>query len=267
MTEKLYYKDAYISEFIATVLSVTAVEGGIDIVLDKTAFFPEEGGQSSDTGYIGDAMVTQVYECDGVVHHITNKTLSLGETKCSVDFADRFEKMQCHTAEHILCGIIHRLFGLDNVGFHLGADEVTFDVNGVLDRAQLDKVEEMANNVVFSNLQIKTLFPMAEELSSIDYRDTTTRNAINDVLTQASQNYYKDSAQILRRNHRIFSQIPRFNKVVIMGLSCGSQDEIYVEEIIKYASAIDFYYYGDDAKENFDAILGNSNVIVKYYKW
>ena len=170
MTEKLYYKDAYISEFIATVLSVTAVEGGIDIVLDKTAFFPEEGGQSSDTGYIGDAMVTQVYECDGVVHHITNKTLSLGETKCSVDFADRFEKMQCHTAEHILCGIIHRLFGLDNVGFHLGADEVTFDVNGVLDRAQLDKVEEMANNVVFSNLQIKTLFPMAEELSSIDYR-------------------------------------------------------------------------------------------------
>ena len=52
-----------------------------------------------------------------------------------------------------------------------------------------------------------------------------------------------------------------------MGLSCGSQDEIYVEEIIKYASAIDFYYYGDDAKENFDAILGNSNVIVKYYKW
>lgn len=100
-----------------------------------------------------------------------------------------------------------------------------------------------------------------------DYRDTTTRNTINNVLIQASQNYYKDSVRILRRNHRIFSQIPRFSKVVIMGLSCGLQDEIYVEEIINYASVIDFYYYDDDAKENFDAILGNSNVIVRYYKW
>ena len=110
------------------------------------------------------------------------------------------------------------------------------------------------------------LYSVIEDEDS-DYRDTTTRNAINDVLAQASQNYYKDSAQILRRNHRIFSQIPRFNKVVIMGLSCGSQDEIYVEEIIKYASSIDFYYYGDDAKENFDNILGNSNMTVRYYKW
>lgn len=100
-----------------------------------------------------------------------------------------------------------------------------------------------------------------------DYRDTTAKNAINDVLTQASQNYYKDSVQILRKNRRIFSQISHFNKVVIMGLSCGPQDEIYVEEIIKYASAIDFYYYDNDAKENFDAIPGSSDMIVRYYKW
>ena len=110
------------------------------------------------------------------------------------------------------------------------------------------------------------LYNVIEDEDS-DYRDTTTRNAINDVLTQASQNYYKDSVQILRRNRRIFSQIPRFNKVVIMGLSCGSQDEIYVEEIIKYASVIDFYYYGDDAKENFNNILGDSNISVRYHKW
>lgn len=110
------------------------------------------------------------------------------------------------------------------------------------------------------------LYNVIEDEDS-DYRDTTTRNAINDVLTQASQNYYKDSAQILHRNRRIFSQIPRFDKVVIMGLSCGQQDEIYVEEIIKYASVIDFYYYDEEAKENFDAILGNSNIKLRYYKW
>ena len=110
------------------------------------------------------------------------------------------------------------------------------------------------------------LYNVIEDEDS-DYRDTTTRNAINDILTQASQNYYKDSVQILRRNCRIFSQISRFNKVVIMGLSCGLQDEMYVEEIIRYASTIDFYYYDDDAKENFDDILDNYNVTVNYYKW
>jgi alanyl-tRNA synthetase len=78
--------------------------------------------------------------------------------------------MQCHTAEHILCGIIHRLYGLDNVGFHLGDDEVTFDVNGVLTREELDRVEVIANNAVFSNWPIETLFPSTEELSQIEYR-------------------------------------------------------------------------------------------------
>ena len=110
------------------------------------------------------------------------------------------------------------------------------------------------------------LYSVIEDEDS-DYRDTTTRNAINDVLAQASQNYYKDSVRILQRNSRIFSQISRFNKVVIMGLSCGLQDEMYVEEIIRYASTIDFYYYDDDAKENFDDILDNYNVTVNYYKW
>ena len=170
MTEKLYYKNAYIKDFSACVLSVTEANDGYDVVLDKTAFFPEEGGQSSDTGKIGDANVSYVYECDGIVHHITDRFLEVGSYECQVDFEERFEKMQCHTAEHILCGIIHRLFGLDNVGFHLGADEVTFDVNGVLTREDLDKVEELANNSVFSNLSVNTYFPTAEELSSIEYR-------------------------------------------------------------------------------------------------
>lgn len=170
MTEKLYYKDVYIKDFSATVLSVTKTDKGFDTVLDKTAFFPEEGGQSSDTGRIGDAVVSYVYEMDGVVHHLTDIELPIGEYNCSIDFDARFEKMQCHTAEHILCGIIHRLYGLDNVGFHLGDDEVTFDVNGQLDRSQLNKVEDFANNVVFSNLMVESIFPTSDELKDIQYR-------------------------------------------------------------------------------------------------
>lgn len=170
MTKKLYYENAYIRSFVARVLEVTSTDEGYDVVLDETAFFPEEGGQSSDTGYIGEARVSYVYERDGIVHHLTDKEPSLGEKQCALDFDDRFEKMQCHTAEHILCGIIHRLFGLDNVGFHLGDDEVTFDVNGVLDREQLNKVEILANEAVFSNLKIDTIFPTPDELSKIEYR-------------------------------------------------------------------------------------------------
>lgn len=170
MTEKLYYENAYIRSFAANVVEVSPTDKGYDVILDKTAFFPEEGGQSSDTGYIGDARVSYVYERDGIVHHLTDREPPLGEANCSLDFEDRFEKMQCHTAEHILCGIIHRLFGLDNVGFHLGDDEVTFDVNGVLDREQLNKVEILANEAVFANLKIDTIFPTPDELSEIEYR-------------------------------------------------------------------------------------------------
>ena len=169
-TEKLYYENAYTSDFYASVISTQSIDGGYDVILDKTAFFPEEGGQSADTGYIAESRVLNVYEKDGVIHHITDTEPTLGEHWCSVDFDSRFEKMQCHTAEHILCGIIQSLFGFDNVGFHLGDDEVTFDVSGVLDREQLDRVEEMANEVVFSNIQVEAFFPPERRLPYIKYR-------------------------------------------------------------------------------------------------
>ena len=170
MTEKLYYQDAYIKEFDARVLSATPTDGGFEIILDRTAFFPEEGGQSADTGYIGNARVITSYERGGDVVHLTDKSPDSDTVRCTLDFADRYEKMQCHTAEHILCGIIHRLFGLENVGFHLGADVVTFDVSAPLTRAELDRVEELANEAVFANHEITTLFPTPDELSGMQYR-------------------------------------------------------------------------------------------------
>lgn len=170
MTEKLYYKDAYIREFTATVISSTECDGGYDTVLDRTAFFPEEGGQSCDRGIIGAASVSYVYERDGVVHHITDEPLTLGKVSCALDFESRFDKMQCHTAEHILCGIIHRRHGLENVGFHIGDDEVTFDVSSPLSREELLAVEDIANEVVFRNLEVETFFPTPEELPTLNYR-------------------------------------------------------------------------------------------------
>lgn len=171
MTKKIYYADAYIKEFDSEILSVKeTADGSFDVVLSSTAFFPEEGGQSSDTGFIGTSRVLHAYEENLTVHHITDTHPGEGKVHCALDFEDRFDKMQCHSAEHVLCGIIHRLFGLENVGFHLGSDEVTFDVNGVLTREELDRVEDLANEAVFANIPIETSFPAPSELPSLTYR-------------------------------------------------------------------------------------------------
>lgn len=171
MTKKLYYIDAYIKEFEATVVDSFALNGKYAVILDSTAFFPEEGGQSADTGFIGDAKVLDVRENGGIIHHFVDKPLDNGaKYNCKIDFTDRFEKMQCHTAEHIISGAIKRLYGFDNVGFHLGATDVTMDINGYLTREQLDEIELIANQAVFDNVPIKTYFPSGEELSVLEYR-------------------------------------------------------------------------------------------------
>ena len=170
MTTKLYYSDAYIKEFEAEVVSTVESKNGYITVLDRTAFFPEEGGQSSDKGCIGEARVIDVYEKDGVVYHITDREVPIGKVQCKLDFEERFEKMQLHTAEHIICGVIHKLYGYDNVGFHLGEDIVTFDINGVLSRDELNNVETLTNEAVFSNIKVECYFPKREDLEKIEYR-------------------------------------------------------------------------------------------------
>ncbi len=171
MTEKLYYKDAYISEFLAKVISCESAGDIYDVVLDKTAFFPEEGGQYSDKGFIAGISVVDVKEIEGIIHHYVNEPVSVGDNAlCKIDFDERYEKMQCHTGEHILSGIIHSLYGLDNVGFHLGADDVTMDVSAPLTRAELDKVEILANEVIYKNIEVISYFPDSAESGSIEYR-------------------------------------------------------------------------------------------------
>ncbi len=171
MTEKLYYKDAYIKEFDATVLSCEADGGSYYVVLDKTAFFPEEGGQTADTGKLGHANVLDVREQFGIIYHKVDKALEAGKSVHGIlDFDERFSKMQCHSAEHILSGYFKSIYGLDNVGFHLGSTDVTMDINGTLTREELDRVETLANEAVFENLPVLTYFPSNDELSALEYR-------------------------------------------------------------------------------------------------
>lgn len=170
MTEKLYDKDSHLKEFTGTVLSCKKTGEKYAVTLNRTAFFPEGGGQQSDRGYIGDAYISDVQIKNGEILHFADKPLSVGQAyDCKLDFDFRFRNMQNHSGEHIISGIVHRLYGFNNVGFHLGA-EMTMDFDGELTRRQLDEIEDLANKAVYENLPVKAYYPTDEELKSLDYR-------------------------------------------------------------------------------------------------
>lgn len=170
-TEKLYDADAYCRDFTARVLACTPCERGYDIVLDRTAFFPTEGGQYADHGTLGTASITDVQITDDILHHISDQPLAVGrETEGHIFFEERFEKMQCHTAEHIVSGLLFSRFGAHNRGFHLGERDVTLDVDIPLSRAELDETETLACEAVFCNLPVIARYPSARELAGMQYR-------------------------------------------------------------------------------------------------
>ncbi len=171
MTQRLYEDDSFCREFTAQVLSCTAVDAGYAVTLDRSAFFPEGGGQAADGGTLGGVAVLDVQLVDGAIVHTLPSPLSVGDTVSGVlDWDTRFMRMQKHTGEHIVCGIIHQLYGYDNVGFHLGSEDVTLDLNGELTREQLDDVEERANRIVAADVAVTAEYPAADVLAVLDYR-------------------------------------------------------------------------------------------------
>ena len=170
-TERLYYSDSYTKEFSALVISCEKLEKGFKVVLDKTAFFPEGGGQKADTGFIGEARVSDVQEAEDVIYHFVDKELEVSsEYICKLDWEQRFLRMQSHSGEHIVSGVVHSLFGFDNVGFHMEEDYVTVDFSGELTREQLDEVEEKTNRYIYDNIEIECFFPSEYEIENLDYR-------------------------------------------------------------------------------------------------
>lgn len=171
-TIRLFDKDSYIEEFQGTVLSSEKCGEDLwQIVLDQTAFFPEGGGQAGDTGWIDGIEVTDTQEKEGVIFHFCKAPLEVGqEVFGKLDFSVRFDKMQQHTGEHILSGIVCAAYGYHNVGFHLGAELTTMDFDGELSAGQLREAEEKTNQAIFSNAPVFTGFPTKEELKTMEYR-------------------------------------------------------------------------------------------------
>ncbi len=171
MTQKLFYENMYLQHFSATVTGCESAQDRWHITLDATAFYPEGGGQPGDTGYLGNVRVIDTHSRRDEVIHITDGPIQPGEKiEGKIDWEPRFSRMQHHTGEHIVSGLIHRLYGYDNVGFHMGHDAVTLDLSGELSGADLEKVERLANEAVWKNIPIEISYPSPEALAALDYR-------------------------------------------------------------------------------------------------
>ncbi len=185
-TVKLYDTNPYETEFSAVVLDAQTDENGrtASVVLDATLFFPEEGGQTPDRGYLAGFPVVDVQiDAAGVITHLIELAAQDAPapgpgsvfpqgTPVSgrIDWEHRFSNMQNHSGEHILSGLLHRYFEYENVGFRLSDHNVTLDTSGALSDSDLERLEQLANEVVWSNVPIRCEYPSREVLAAMDYR-------------------------------------------------------------------------------------------------
>ena len=170
-TKKLYYVDCHLAAFSARVLSCEAAEGGWAVILDRTAFYPEGGGQACDRGTLGGVNVLDVQERRDAVVHLCDGPVETGETvACRLDYDRRFDLMQQHSGEHIVSGIIHARYGHHNVGFHMSSDVITIDFDGPIPAEDLPAIEAAANEAVWKNLPMHIWYPSPEELPAVGYR-------------------------------------------------------------------------------------------------
>ena len=179
-TQKYYEADAYRREADAVILAAEPDgRGGGKLALDGTVFYPEGGGQPADHGTLtlpdGTRLtVTDVHEQGGVIWHRVDAlpdTAAPGTAVTGrIDWAWRFDKMQQHTGEHILSGILHQMFGAENVGFHIGSDAVRMDTSVPISAEGLREAELAANRIVWQNVPVLITYPTREELARMTYR-------------------------------------------------------------------------------------------------
>lgn len=171
MTEKLYYSDGHLSRFTARVTSCEKEDGVWAVKLDRSAFFPGGGGQEADEGVLSDMKLLGLREEGEDIVHLTPAPLEPGAlVEGRIDWPLRFSRMQGHSGEHILSGTVHRLFGYDNVGFHMGEEAITIDFSGELSREDLSRAELEANRAIWRDVPVRTLLPTPGELAAMDYR-------------------------------------------------------------------------------------------------
>ena len=180
-TEKYFEQDAFRTQCESTILAAEPDEktGGGRIALDGTVFYPEGGGQPADRGTLtlpdgATLNVTDVHEHDGILWHsvdaLPESAVPGTAVSGCIDWEWRFDKMQQHTGEHILSGILHQMFGAENVGFHIGSEAVRMDTSVPISAEGLQAAELAANRIVWQDVPVLVSYPTREELAALVYR-------------------------------------------------------------------------------------------------
>ena len=181
MTEKIYDTDAYCQSFQAQVISCGESKNGFELILDRTAFYPEGGGQPGDYGSLAllaaDGSQTEIVrikdtqEKDGDVIHLAEQYVEPGTlVQGQIDWIHRFDLMQNHSGEHIVSGLIHARYGYNNVGFHMGSDTITVDLDGEFSVEDMREFERQANQIVWANTKTDIRVYSEEEIKKLEYR-------------------------------------------------------------------------------------------------
>lgn len=168
---KLYYEDQYIKEFKAEIIDIKEKDERFHVVLDKTAFFPGGGGQFCDLGSIENAEVIDVYEDNGIIYHVMEKKpIKIHKVLCKLNWNRRVDGMQQHLGQHVLSGCFFKLFNANTVGFHMGDEISTVDINGHLEESQIREAERFANEIIGENIKVDFLLPDKKELKKLNLR-------------------------------------------------------------------------------------------------
>ena len=170
-TLQLYYEDPNKKSFTARVTGCLKTGKGYLVTLDRTAFYPEGGGQPCDLGTLGGVPVLDVREQDDRIVHLCAEPLEVGRSVIGMlDWERRLDLMQQHTGEHIVSGVIHQMYCAHNVGFHMGNDVITIDFDVPIPAEDLPMIEQRANRAVFQNLAVRCHYPDPETLKTLPYR-------------------------------------------------------------------------------------------------
>jgi alanyl-tRNA synthetase len=229
MTERLYYQDSYLRQFVANCVRVAESSKGFEVVLDQTAFYPTSGGQPHDLGLIEESPVQEVSENqDGEIVHSMVQPLQAGALRCSIDWTRRFDHMQQHTGQHILSQAFLRTGQLDTVSFHMGATYATIDLSaGTISNDQVRRAEDLANDIIRENRLIKVKVVLPDEASSLGLRKESRREGplrIVEVdefdISACGGTHVKQTGEI---SEIVVRKIERVNRQVRVEFVCGQR--------------------------------------------
>ncbi len=189
-TERLYFDDAYLMECSASVLERRTFEGHPALVLDRTCFYPESGGQPWDGGTINGVEVLKVVEDGKDILHILKEDVKDSSIQGLIDWPKRFDHMQQHTGQHILSQAFFELIKGETRSFHLGPEVSTLEIG--LSRIQdedLARIEARANEIVWENREVKTSFVPEEKISDIPLRRPPKKQGLLRIIEVADYDY------------------------------------------------------------------------------